>query len=111
MSEDILFYLCYVSATRCYARTPCKSAETITGLLSHSGGMRAKCRLSLPKHIGATLCANGLRVYRLLPLTTNHGDEPCPKALLPIANKPMLEYPLAWLEQSGITGKKSLAPL
>ncbi|KAH9892742.1 UDP-3-O-glucosamine N-acyltransferase [Cubamyces lactineus] len=46
----------------------------------------------------------------LLPLTTNHGDEPCPKALLPIANKPMLEYPLAWLEQSGITDVLLICP-
>ncbi|KAI0342065.1 UDP-3-O-glucosamine N-acyltransferase [Trametopsis cervina] len=38
----------------------------------------------------------------LTPLTNNHGDEPCPKALLPIANKPMLHYPLSWLEASGI---------
>jgi len=38
----------------------------------------------------------------LLPLTSNYGDEPSPKALLPIANKPMLEYPLVWIEQSGI---------
>ncbi|CCM00394.1 uncharacterized protein FIBRA_02424 [Fibroporia radiculosa] len=40
----------------------------------------------------------------LLPLTGNYGDEPSPKALLPIANKPMLEYPLIWIEQSGIRG-------
>ena len=39
-----------------------------------------------------------------MPLTSNHVDEPCPKALLPIANKPMLDYPLAWLEKSGVTG-------
>ena len=41
---------------------------------------------------------------RLIPLTANHGDEPSPKALLPIANRPMIEYPLSWLEQSGVTG-------
>lgn len=41
---------------------------------------------------------------RLLPLTGEHGDEPCPKALLPISNKPMLDYPLSWVEQSGIKG-------
>ncbi|EKM80890.1 hypothetical protein AGABI1DRAFT_37002 [Agaricus bisporus var. burnettii JB137-S8] len=38
----------------------------------------------------------------LLPLTGDHGDEPCPKALLPIANRPMIEYVLSWIEQSGI---------
>ncbi|OSD07073.1 UDP-3-O-glucosamine N-acyltransferase [Trametes coccinea BRFM310] len=46
----------------------------------------------------------------LLPLTSNHGDDPCPKALLPIANKPMVEYPLAWLEQSGITDVLLICP-
>ncbi|KAI0633602.1 UDP-3-O-glucosamine N-acyltransferase [Trametes polyzona] len=46
----------------------------------------------------------------LLPLTNNHGDEPCLKALLPIGNKPMLEYPLAWLEQSGITDVLLICP-
>ncbi|KZS98565.1 nucleotide-diphospho-sugar transferase [Sistotremastrum niveocremeum HHB9708] len=38
----------------------------------------------------------------LHPLTGNHGDEPCPKALLPIANKPMISYTLTWIEESGI---------
>ncbi|KAH9858869.1 UDP-3-O-glucosamine N-acyltransferase, partial [Lenzites betulinus] len=46
----------------------------------------------------------------LLPLTNNHGDEPCPKALLPIGNRPMLEYPLAWLESSGITDILLICP-
>ncbi|KAI0645894.1 UDP-3-O-glucosamine N-acyltransferase [Trametes meyenii] len=44
------------------------------------------------------------------PLTNNHGDDPCLKALLPIANKPMLEYPLRWLEQSGITDVLLICP-
>ncbi|KAG5342910.1 hypothetical protein C0989_005858 [Termitomyces sp. Mn162] len=38
----------------------------------------------------------------LLPLTSNYGDEPCPKALLPVANRPMIDYTLSWIEQSGI---------
>ncbi|KAF5385870.1 hypothetical protein D9615_002456 [Tricholomella constricta] len=38
----------------------------------------------------------------LLPLTSDHGDEPCPKSLLPVANKPMIDYTLTWLEQAGI---------
>lgn len=37
-------------------------------------------------------------------MTSDHGDEPCPKALLPVANKPIIDYMLAWLEQSGIKG-------
>ena len=41
----------------------------------------------------------------LVPLTSDYGDEPCPKSLLPVANKPLLEYVLVWLEQSGIKGK------
>ena len=45
---------------------------------------------------------------RLTPLTNNHGEEACPKALLPIANKPMLHYPLSWLEASGIRGQHKL---
>lgn len=40
----------------------------------------------------------------LLPLTGDHGEEPCPKALLPISNKPMLDYTLSWVEQSGVKG-------
>ncbi|KAF9820326.1 hypothetical protein IEO21_01540 [Rhodonia placenta] len=46
----------------------------------------------------------------LVPLTGNYGDEPSPKALLPIANKPMLEYPLVWIEQSGIKNVLLVCP-
>ncbi|KDQ57545.1 hypothetical protein JAAARDRAFT_35255 [Jaapia argillacea MUCL 33604] len=46
----------------------------------------------------------------LVPLSSDHGDEPCPKALLPIANKPMLDYPLAWLEQSGVKDVLLICP-
>ncbi|THH15478.1 hypothetical protein EW146_g5006 [Bondarzewia mesenterica] len=46
----------------------------------------------------------------LLPLTSDHGDEPCPKALIPIANKPMIDYPLTWLEQSGIIDVLLICP-
>lgn len=28
-----------------------------------------------------------------------------PKALLPIANQPMISYSLSWLEASGVSGK------
>lgn len=50
-------------------------------------------------------------LIRLAPLTYNHGEESCPKALLPIANEPMLHYPLSWLEASGIRGRSSLSLL
>lgn len=46
--------------------------------------------------------------FRLIPLTSDHGDEPCPKALLPVANRPMIDFPLTWIEQSGITGMFSV---
>ncbi|TBU31643.1 UDP-3-O-glucosamine N-acyltransferase [Dichomitus squalens] len=46
----------------------------------------------------------------LIPLTSNHGEEPSPKALLPIANKPMIEYPLSWLEQSGVADVLLICP-
>lgn len=42
--------------------------------------------------------------FSLSPLTNDHGDDPVPKALLPIANKPMLSYVLTWIEDSGLKG-------
>lgn len=42
--------------------------------------------------------------FRLQPLTGDYGDEPSPKALLPVANKPLIEYTFSWIEQSGIKG-------
>ncbi|KAG6333563.1 hypothetical protein ID866_5525 [Astraeus odoratus] len=41
----------------------------------------------------------------LTPLTGDLGSEPVPKALLPIANKPMIDYVLSWVEQSGIQAR------
>ncbi|KAH7913884.1 nucleotide-diphospho-sugar transferase [Hygrophoropsis aurantiaca] len=46
----------------------------------------------------------------LLPLTGDHGEESCPKALLPVSNKPMLEYALSWIEQSGIKDVLLICP-
>ncbi|KIM75446.1 hypothetical protein PILCRDRAFT_827152 [Piloderma croceum F 1598] len=46
----------------------------------------------------------------LVPLTSDHGEEPCPKALLPIANNPMLGYPLSWIEQSGVKNVLLICP-
>ncbi|KAG5643607.1 hypothetical protein DXG03_000615 [Asterophora parasitica] len=40
----------------------------------------------------------------------DHGDEPCPKALLPVANKPMIDYTLTWLEQAGIKDVLLICP-
>ncbi|KAJ7432464.1 hypothetical protein B0H11DRAFT_2260673 [Mycena galericulata] len=33
----------------------------------------------------------------LSPLTSDHGDEPCLKALLLVANTPLIDYLLTWL--------------
>ncbi|KAF9446399.1 UDP-3-O-glucosamine N-acyltransferase, partial [Macrolepiota fuliginosa MF-IS2] len=46
----------------------------------------------------------------LVPLTSDYGDEPCPKALLPVANRPMIEYVLSWIEQSGIKDVLLICP-
>ncbi|KJA29073.1 hypothetical protein HYPSUDRAFT_128095 [Hypholoma sublateritium FD-334 SS-4] len=46
----------------------------------------------------------------LVPLTSDYGDEPCPKALLPVANKPLIEYTLEWLEKSGIQDVLLICP-
>ncbi|KAI9509748.1 UDP-3-O-glucosamine N-acyltransferase [Russula earlei] len=47
---------------------------------------------------------------QLDPLTSDHGGDPCPKALLPVANRPMIDFPLTWLEQSGITEVLLICP-
>ncbi|PVF97474.1 nucleotide-diphospho-sugar transferase [Serendipita vermifera] len=39
---------------------------------------------------------------QLTPLTSPHGDTPTPRALLPVANKPLLSYGLSWLEEADI---------
>ncbi|KAL1742067.1 nucleotide-diphospho-sugar transferase [Schizophyllum fasciatum] len=46
----------------------------------------------------------------LIPLTSNNGDEPCPKALLPVANKPVLDFVLAWIEQARIQDVLVICP-
>lgn len=41
----------------------------------------------------------------LIPLTSDDGDEPCPKSLIPVGNKPIIDYVLAWIEASGVRGE------
>ncbi|KAI0733224.1 UDP-3-O-glucosamine N-acyltransferase [Fomitopsis betulina] len=67
----------------------------------------SSAKLIPPEFLAVILAGFG---NELLPLTANYGDEPSPKALLPIANKPMLEYPLVWLEQSGIKDVLLICP-
>lgn len=43
-------------------------------------------------------------IGRLTPLTSDHGDTPCPKALLPVGNRALLDYVLAWIEAGGVKG-------
>ncbi|KAG7086662.1 hypothetical protein E1B28_002602 [Marasmius oreades] len=46
----------------------------------------------------------------LIPLTSDHGSEPCPKALIPVANKPVIDYVLTWIEGSGIKDVLLICP-
>ncbi|KAH7107904.1 nucleotide-diphospho-sugar transferase [Auriculariales sp. MPI-PUGE-AT-0066] len=46
----------------------------------------------------------------LRPLTSDHQDEPSAKALLSVANKPLISFPLAWLEEAGVTDVLLLCP-
>ncbi|THV07882.1 UDP-3-O-glucosamine N-acyltransferase [Dendrothele bispora CBS 962.96] len=46
----------------------------------------------------------------LVPLTSNHGAEPCPKALIPVGNKPIIDYVLSWIDQSGIKNVLLICP-
>ncbi|KAG9316531.1 UDP-3-O-glucosamine N-acyltransferase [Chiua virens] len=46
----------------------------------------------------------------LLPLTGDVGNQPSPKALLPISNKPTVDYVLSWVEQSGIKDVLLICP-
>lgn len=54
-------------------------------------------RLQIPDLQAVVLCGPG---HRLAPMID---EEKLPKCLLPIANRPMLYYPLTWLMQAGIT--------
>jgi len=61
-------------------------------------GFGNECVLYLPSELEILI------PFRLQPLTGDYGDEPSPKALLPVANKPLIEYTFLWIEQSGIKG-------
>ncbi|KAF7321345.1 UDP-3-O-[3-hydroxymyristoyl] glucosamine N-acyltransferase [Mycena kentingensis (nom. inval.)] len=57
--------------------------------------------------LAIVLCGFG---NELLPLTSDHGDEPCLKALLPVGNVPVLDYTVSWLEQTGIRDVLLICP-
>lgn len=46
------------------------------------------------------LCGTGKNLSPLSSVRENG----LPKALLPVANKPMLSYPLSWCEKAGFSG-------
>ncbi|KAL0580218.1 Translation initiation factor eIF-2B subunit gamma [Marasmius crinis-equi] len=46
----------------------------------------------------------------LIPLTSNYGVEACPKALIPAGNKPIIDYVLSWIENSGIKDVLFICP-
>lgn len=47
---------------------------------------------------------------QLGPLIEPHGDEPTPKALLPVKNKPLLSYGLSWLEEADVKDALIVCP-
>ncbi|KAJ7132871.1 UDP-3-O-glucosamine N-acyltransferase [Mycena crocata] len=69
--------------------------------------MDIQLELVPPEFLAVLLAGFG---NELSPLTSDHGDEPCLKALLPLANTPILDYPLAWLEKSGIKDVLLICP-
>ncbi|KAJ6586808.1 UDP-3-O-glucosamine N-acyltransferase [Mycena vulgaris] len=69
--------------------------------------MDIQLQLVPPEFLAVLLAGFG---NELSPLTSDHGDEPCLKALLPLANTPVIDYPLAWLEQSGIKDVLLICP-
>ncbi|KAK1224475.1 Translation initiation factor eIF-2B subunit gamma [Marasmius sp. AFHP31] len=46
----------------------------------------------------------------LIPLTSNYGAEPCPKALISVGNKPIIDYVFSWLDSSGIKDVLLICP-
>ncbi|CAB11281.2 translation initiation factor eIF2B gamma subunit [Schizosaccharomyces pombe] len=81
-----------------HAALPLASSPSILGPIS-GGRNRGNIQLqSIPIEFQAVVFAGfGNSLY---PLT---GSDALPKALLPIGNKPMLHYPLYWLEAAGFT--------
>nr|GAT57633.1 UDP-3-O-[3-hydroxymyristoyl] glucosamine N-acyltransferase [Mycena chlorophos] len=57
--------------------------------------------------VAVVLCGFG---NELAPLTSDYGDEPCLKALLPLANVPIVDYTISWIEHSGITDILLICP-
>lgn len=51
------------------------------------------------------LLSHGTTCYSLYPISD---EENMPKALLPVANKPIISYTLDWLEKAGIHGNDFL---
>ncbi|KAJ7078945.1 UDP-3-O-glucosamine N-acyltransferase [Mycena belliarum] len=69
--------------------------------------MDIQLQLVPPEFLAVLLAGFG---NELSPLTSDHGDEPCLKALLPLANTPIIDYSLAWVEQSGIKDVLLICP-
>lgn len=69
--------------------------------LDNDIGINSATSLATPEFQAIILSGYGSRMY---PITE---ESNLPKALLPIANKPMIYYSLQWLEKSNITGNVS----
>ncbi|CAK5281460.1 unnamed protein product [Mycena citricolor] len=69
--------------------------------------MDPQIELVPPEFLGVLLAGFG---NELTPLTSDHGDEACPKALLPLANIPIVDYTLSWLDQAGVKDVLLICP-
>ncbi|KDQ27853.1 hypothetical protein PLEOSDRAFT_39954 [Pleurotus ostreatus PC15] len=70
-------------------------------------GVNAEGNSTIREFIAVVLAGFG---NELQPLTSDNGDEPCPKALIPVANTPVIDYTLSWLEKSGVKDVLLICP-
>lgn len=78
------------------------SGNTATTMLFEGATPSAPTTSRLPEFLAVVLCGPGQDLY---PLTGTDGA--APKATLPVANRPVIDYVLNWIEESGLSSKAS----